>query len=378
MRQIYLDYNATTPIAPSVRDALLPFLSEHFGNPSSSHALGRACHEAIEDARAETAAALDADSDEIFFTSGGTESNNLALKGILMRDPAEAGGHLVISAIEHPAILQPAEFLQRQGYEVSIVGCDAQGTVAPDAITAALRPNTRLVSVMHANNEIGSVQPIREIAQLCHEREILVHTDAAQSVGKLPVLVSELEVDLLSIAGHKLYAPKGVGALFVKRGVALEPALHGAGHEGGVRPGTENVPYIVGLGRAMTLATQELASRQERVSDLRDQLEAQLGNVLGDQMSINGGGAQRLPNTSSVNFPSVSGIELLKRIPELCASTGAACHSGVTALSATLEGIGLDPQTAQGTIRLSLGWNSTQDEVDRAASLLLGAWENFQ
>ena len=378
MRQIYLDYNATTPIAPSVRDALLPFLSEHFGNPSSSHALGRACHEAIEDARAETAAALDADSDEIFFTSGGTESNNLALKGILMRDPAEAGGHLVISAIEHPAILQPAEFLQRQGYEVSIVGCDAQGTVAPDAITAALRPNTRLVSVMHANNEIGSVQPIREIAQLCHEREILVHTDAAQSVGKLPVLVSELEVDLLSIAGHKLYAPKGVGALFVKRGVALEPALHGAGHEGGVRPGTENVPYIVGLGRAMTLATQELASRQERVSDLRDQLEAQLGNVLGDQMSINGGGAQRLPNTSSVNFPSVSGIELLKRIPELCASTGAACHSGVTALSTTLEGIGLDPQTAQGTIRLSLGWNSTQDEVDRAASLLLGAWENLQ
>ena len=378
MRQIYLDYNATTPIAPSVRDALLPFLSEHFGNPSSSHALGRACHEAIEDARAETAAALDADSDEIFFTSGGTESNNLALKGILMRDPAEAGGHLVISAIEHPAILQPAEFLQRQGYEVSIVGCDAQGTVAPDAITAALRPNTRLVSVMHANNEIGSVQPIREIAQLCHEREILVHTDAAQSMGKLSVLVSELEVDLLSIAGHKLYAPKGVGALFVKRGVALEPALHGAGHEGGVRPGTENVPYIVGLGRAMTLATQELASRQERVSDLRDQLEAQLGNVLGDQMSINGGGAQRLPNTSSVNFPSVSGIELLKRIPELCASTGAACHSGVTALSTTLEGIGLDPQTAQGTIRLSLGWNSTQDEVDRAASLLLGAWENLQ
>ena len=204
MRQIYLDYNATTPIAPSVRDALLPFLSEHFGNPSSSHALGRACHEAIEDARAETAAALDADSDEIFFTSGGTESNNLALKGVLFREPIDNGSHLIISGIEHPAILQPAEFLRRQGYELTVVGCDSQGTVSPEAIQDALRPTTRLVSIMHANNEIGSVQPIREISDLCHAQDVLVHTDAAQSVGKLPVTVSELDVDLLSVAGHKL------------------------------------------------------------------------------------------------------------------------------------------------------------------------------
>jgi len=378
MRQIYLDYNATTPIAPSVRDALLPFLSEHFGNPSSSHALGRACHEAIEDARAETAAALDADSDEIFFTSGGTESNNLALKGVLFRESIDNGAHLIISGIEHPAILQPAEFLRRQGYELTVVGCDSRGTVSPEAIQDALRPTTRLVSIMHANNEIGSVQPIREIADLCHAQDVLVHTDAAQSVGKLPVTVSELDVDLLSIAGHKLYAPKGVGALYVRRGIPLEPALHGAGHEGGIRPGTENVPYIVGLGRAMTLATEDLNSRQERLAQLRDRLEEQLRDTLGDRMSINGLGAERLPNTSSVNFPNVTGLDLLKRIPELCASTGSACHSGVTTLSATLKGIGLDPETAQGTVRLSLGWNSTADEIDRAASLLLGAWEMLQ
>ena len=378
MRQIYLDYNATTPIAPSVRDALLPFLSEHFGNPSSSHALGRACHEAIEDSRAETAAAIDADSDEIFFTSGGTESNNLALKGVLFRESVDSGAHLIISGIEHPAILQPAEFLQRQGYELTVVGCDSRGIVAPEAIQDALRPSTRLVSVMHANNEIGSVQPIREIAELCHAQDVLVHTDAAQSVGKLPVTVSELDVDLLSVAGHKLYAPKGVGALYVKRGIPLEPTLHGAGHEGGVRPGTENVPYIVGLGRAMTLATEDLNSRRERISQLRDRLEEQLRATLGERMSINGLGAERLPNTSSVNFPDVTGLDLLKRIPELCASTGSACHSGVTTLSATLEGIGLDPDTARGTVRLSLGWNTTQDEVDRATSLLLGAWEMLQ
>ncbi|MCA9154819.1 MAG: cysteine desulfurase, partial [Planctomycetales bacterium] len=264
MRQIYLDYNATTPVAPSVLEAMLPFFKQHYGNPSSGHAFGRACNEAIEDARSQVAALLGATSEEIVFTSGGTESNNLALKGVMLRYAPVVKGHLVISAIEHPSVVAPARFLERLGFRLTIVPCDENGVVSPEAVEAALRSDTVLVSVMHANNEVGVVQPIHDIAEVCRARGIMVHTDASQSAGKLRTLVHELGVDLLTLAGHKFYAPKGVGALYVREGLSLEPFMHGAGHEGGLRAGTENVPYIAGLGKASMLAARGLDDAADR------------------------------------------------------------------------------------------------------------------
>jgi cysteine desulfurase len=374
MRLIYLDYNATTPVAPAVQEAMLPFLAEHYGNPSSGHSLGRACHEAVEDARARVAQLLGADSDEIVFTSCGTESNNLALKGVALRAARGGTGHLVISALEHPAVAQPAAFLERLGYSVSVVPCDTRGVIDPLAVHSALRRDTVLVSVMHANNEIGTIQPLREIAEMCRDRGVLIHTDAAQSVGKTAVRVKDLGVDLLTVAGHKIYAPKGIGALYVRRGIDLEPVLHGAGHERGLRAGTENVPYIVGLGRAASLIDQHLTETIDRLAMLRHRLWARLEKAI-DGVSYNGQGAERLPNTLSVNFPFVNGAALLGRCPELCASTGAACHSGSAHMSATLQAIGLRPEVARGTVRLSVGWYTNEDEVDRAANLLIAAWE---
>ncbi len=375
MRHLYLDYNATTPIAPSVQEAMLPFLAEHYGNPSSGHSLGRACHEAMEDARGQLAGLLGADPDEIIFTAGGTESNNLALKGVLFRSLPKCAGHLIISNIEHPAILEPARFLQRMGYDLTIVPVSADGVVDPDAIETALRPDTKLVSIMHANNEIGTIQPLRQICEICDKHGVLVHTDAAQSVGKIRTAVDELGVDLLTIAGHKIYAPKGVGALYVRRGVALEPAMHGAGHEGGLRPGTENVPYIVGLGKAAALVYRHLDEASERLTTLRDRLYDRLSESMGQPLTVNGLAAERLPNTLSIRFPGVAGRELLARIPELCASTGAACHSDEVSVSSTLSAIGLTPQEAQETVRLSLGWYTSEEDVDRAVSLLAESWE---
>ncbi len=378
MRQIYLDYNATTPIAPKVQEAILPFLGDFYGNPSSTHSMGRSAHAAIEDAREDVAALIGADRDEIVFTSGGTESNNLAIKGAVLSYLPDVDGHLVISALEHPATTEPAHHLARMGIEITVVPSDAHGVVDPERVAAALRRDTRLVSIMHANNEIGVVQPIREISEVCRQRNVLFHTDAAQSIGKLDVFVDELGVDLLSIAGHKVYAPKGVGALYVRRGVALEPVLHGAGHERGLRPGTENTPYLVGLGRAAKLAGESAEVVRDRMAELRDRLWGRLQDAITEELSVNGSQADRLPNTLSVNFPRVHGGELLESIPELCASTGSACHSGEGRMSATLEAIGLTPQVARGTIRLSVGWYTTEDEVDRGAELLIDAWERLR
>ncbi len=378
MRPIYLDYNATTPIAPSVQEAMLPFLAEHFGNPSSTHALGRACREAIEDARSQVAALLGAEADEIVFTSGGTESNNLALKGVMLREPPQAGGRLVISAIEHPAIMEPARWLREWGYGVTVIGCDRWGRIDPEAIAGALDAKTRLVSIMHANNETGVVQPIRRIAEICRERGVLLHTDAAQSVGKIRTHVDELGADLLTVAGHKLYAPKGVGALYVRSGVALDPVTHGAGQEGGLRPGTENVPYLAGLGKAAILANKSLDKAAERMAMLRDQLTRRLRSAIGEQLVVHGEPAERLPNTLSVSFPGVVGGELLGRTPELFASTGAACHSDAPEhISATLAAMAVSAEQARGTVRLSVGWYTSEDDIDRAADLLLGAWESL-
>ncbi|MEX0643261.1 MAG: cysteine desulfurase family protein [Pirellulales bacterium] len=375
---IYLDYNATTPIAPPVLEAMRPYLDAEYGNPSSSHPLGRSAHRAVENARSQVATLLGAAADEIVFTSGGTEANNWAIKGAAFAkrfDGATTSGHLVISAIEHPAVVEPIRFLERLGYEVAVVGVDRRGAIDADAVRAALRPDTLLVSVMHANNEVGTIQPIRTIAQHCRAAGVLLHTDAAQSVGKVRVHVDELGVDLLTVAGHKLYAPKGVGALYVRRGVRLEPLLHGASHERGLRAGTENVPYIVALGAAAAMAGDgfdEMSSTMER---LRDRLLARLRANISPALTVNGEGAPRLPNTLSVNFPGVQGGDLLRLCPELCASTGSACHSGSTSLSSTLAAMGVAAAEGAGCVRLSVGRFTQEEEIDRAADWLAAAWQ---
>ena len=374
MSQIYLDYNATTPIDAEVLDAMMPYLRSHFGNPSSTHGMGRTAHLAIEEARAQVAGLLGANPSEILFTSGGTESNNLAIKGALLTGSPWQTGHLIISAVEHPATVEPARFLEQLGFSLTIVPVDRSGQVDPGAVAAAIRDDTRLVSIMHANNEIGTIQPIAEIARICRSKGVLVHTDAAQSIGKAAALVDQLEVDLLSVAGHKMYAPKGIGALYVRDGTRLDPVQHGAAHERGLRPGTENTPYIVGLGKASALAQEKGAVFQERMQKRSDQLRDMLDDALGDQLTQNGAIAPRLPNTLSLNFAGVIGGELLAAVPELCASTGSACHSGTTNMSSTLQAIGLTPDVARGTIRLSVGWHTTEEEVTTAAALLAEAW----
>lgn len=374
MRTIYLDYNATTPVAEEVRTAMLPFLGEHFGNPSSDHRLGRACHEALADARARVAQLLGAQAGEIVFTGGGTESNNLAIKGVLYRH-APGQAHVVVSAIEHPAVLEPALHLQRLGYGVTLVPCDRNGVVSAQSVADALRPETRLVSVMLANNEIGVVQPLAQISEAVRRHGALLHTDAAQAIGKTPVSVGDLGVDLLTVAGHKFYAPKGVGALYVRRGVALEPVQHGASQESGLRAGTENTASIVGLGRAAQRATEELAHAGPQMQSLRDRLQERLCEAMGDVTLVHGNEAIRLPNTLSISFLGVSGADLLRRVPEVCASTGAACHSTGGGMSATLAAIGLTAEQAAGTVRLSVGWDTTADEIEQAAEMLIAAWE---
>ena len=375
MRQIYLDYNATTPIAPSVLEAMQPFLTGHYGNPSSSHALGRGAKEAIEDSRSKIGNMIGCDTGEIVFTSGGSESNNLAIKGVMFSH-APADAHLIISAIEHPAVSEPANFLQRMGYEVSVAPSDENGIVQPSAVEELIRDNTRLVSVMHANNEIGVIQPIGEIARVCERHDVLIHTDASQSIGKIPAFIQDLQVDLLTIAGHKFYGPKGIGALYARRGLVLESLIHGAGHENGIRAGTENTPYIVGLGQAAHLAANGLDESSVGMAKLRDRLEKQLTESI-PGLVVNGGNVDRLPNTSSVSFPKVGGREILARLPELCASTGSACHSTGQVESATLGAMGKGIDHIAGTVRLSCGWYTSQDEIDRVAGLLIDAWENL-
>lgn len=377
MRRIYLDYNATTPVAAEVREAMQGFLAEHFGNPSSDHSLGRACSEAISDAREQVAGLIGADADEVLFTSGGTESNNAALKGVFLGDLSFLQGHLVISAIEHPATASPASYLSAHGVDVSVVPCDGRGFVNPDDVLAVLRPDTKLVSIMLANNEVGAIQPIAEVASLCRDHGVLVHTDAAQAVGKIHVDVSQLGVDMLSIAGHKLYAPKGVGALYVRDSVDLTPLLHGAAHERGLRAGTENTPYIVGLGRAAKLAAARLAENAFD-SARRDWLWAALQSAAPESLMLNCDLDSSLPNTLSVCFTGVSGNALLTATPEICASTGAACHSGSTSGSATLTAMGVTPETALGTVRLSTGIYTSDEDIEKAANLLCEAYQRLR
>lgn len=368
---IYLDYNATTPIDPAVVDAMLPFLRGHFGNPSSGHAYGAAARDAVAHARKQVADLIGAEADEVVFTGGGSEASNLAIKGVAFPNPTAV--HVVTTAVEHPATAQPVDFLRRLGAAVTVLAVDRFGMIDPDDVVRAVTPRTRLVSVMHSNNETGTLLPVAEIARVLRGRGVLVHTDCAQSLGKVPVDVRELGVDLLTVAGHKLYAPKGVGALYVRRGVALEPLVHGAGHEAGRRAGTENVPYIVGLGTAAELACRSLREEADRLRGLRDRLHRTLRAALGDRVVLNGHPERRLPNTLNVSFVGHVGAELLAKVPGVAASTGSACHAGQVKLSPVLAAMGVDPEVGKGAVRLTVGRYTTADEVDRAAELLIAA-----
>jgi len=369
---IYLDYNATTPVDPEVADAIEPWLRQHWGNPSSSHPEGRRARDAVERARAEVAALLEASPDEILFTGCATEANNLAIRGVA-RALRSRGRHLVTSAIEHPSVAQPCQLLQAEGWEVTVVPVNGQGRVEPEAVARAIRDDTVLVSIMHANNETGVLQPVEEISAIARRRGVLVHADAAQSVGKLPVSVQHLGVDLLTLAGHKFYAPKGVGALYVRKGTPLEPLMVGGGQEQGLRPGTENVPFIAGLGQATVLAARRMEEESARILTLRDRLHGLLQEAI-PGLRLNGDPDHRLPGTLNLSFPGVSGRELLAHASGLSASVGSACHEGEEQVSGVLGAMGLEPVRARGAVRLSLGRFTTEEEVEEAASRLVGAW----
>ncbi len=368
---VYLDFNATTPIAREVADAMAPYLYEHFGNPSSSHAYGLAARRAVHEARAQVAALLGCDPGEVLFTSGGTESNNLAIKGVALAGH-ERGDHIITTAVEHPAVINVCDWLREQGYRVTVLPVDEQGLVDPGDLERAIGPGTLLMTIMHANNEVGTMQPVAALAEIAHRHGALMHTDAAQSVGKVPVQVDSLGVDLLSVAGHKAYAPKGIGALFVRRGVSLVPLLHGAGHEGGLRPGTENVLEIVGLGKACEIAGRDLAANEEHFRTMRDRLHAGLAAALGDEaMRLNGHPELRLPNTLSVSFRGVEANTLLSVIGDrVAASAGAACHAGKVDVSAVLRAMRVPVEWAMGTVRFSVGRGTTAGEVDRTVAVV--------
>jgi cysteine desulfurase len=368
---VYLDHNATTPLLPEVVDAMLPYLREHFGNPSSGHVYGARARAAVARAREQVAALLGCDPDEVLFTSGGTEANNLALRGVAEAVPARR--HLVTTVIEHPATAQPCDWLEAHGWRVSRVGVDGEGRARVEEARAAIGPDTALVTVMHSNNETGVLQPVAELARLARAAGALVHTDAAQSLGKVPVRVRELDVDLLSVAGHKLYAPKGVGALFVKRGTPLEPLVRGASHERGLRPGTENVASLVGLGVACEVLGRDLEASAARLQSLRDDLWARLAAAV-PGLARNGHPGLRLPNTLNVRFPRAAGTAVLEGAPEVAASTGSACHAGHESASAVILAMGVSPAEALGSVRLTLGRGTTSEQVALAAQALARAW----
>ncbi len=377
MTRVYLDYNASTPIAPEVADAMRPFLSDHYGNPSSPHWAGVPAKEAVERARGQVAGLLGCEPDEVVFTSGGTESNNHAIKGAFFA-LREKGNHIVTTEIEHPAVLNPCRFLERVGAEVTYLPVDGTGMVDPEAVRDAITGRTILVSVMHANNEVGTIQPIDEVAEIAREHGVLFHTDAAQSVGKIPVNVQDLGVDLLSVAGHKVYAPKGVGALYIRDGVQIEPFMHGAGHESGRRAGTENLLLDVGLGKACEMAGQNLDAHAAHLMVTRDELCNRLQQRLGDT-KVNGHPRKRLPNTLSIAVKEVEAHVLLDSIrDQVAASAGSACHSGETKISGVLKAMNVSCEWARGTLRLSTGRMTTQDDISTAVEIITETAEGLR
>jgi cysteine desulfurase len=361
MPNIYLDHNASTPVAPEVADAMRPFLDEAYGNPSSQHWAGRPAREAVEAARRSVAELLGCEVNEVVFTSGGSESNNFALKGAFFANGRE-GGRIITTRVEHPAIIEPCRFLERLGAEITWLPVDGKGRIDPDDLRQAITGDTFLISIMHANNEVGTVQPIEVCARIAREHDILFHTDAAQSVGKISARVDQPGVDLLTMAGHKLYAPKGVGALYLRRGVTLEPLIHGAGHEGGRRAGTESAMLAAALGEACVLASN--LSGMERIKKLRDGFWTALQNRFEKGVVLNGHPEERLPNTLNVSFVGRIGAEVLAGLEGVAASTGSACHADRIELSPVLEAMDVPLEVGMGAVRFSLGRGTTVEEID--------------
>lgn len=364
---IYLDFNASTPVGPEVAAAMREVLDAPFGNPSSDHWAGKPAREAVDKARAQVARLLACDSREIVFTSGGSEANNHALKGTYFAR-GRPDAHIITTQVEHPAIINPCRFLKRLGANVTYLPVDGFGQLDPEDVRRAVTPSTILISVMHANNEVGTIQPIEEISRFAREAGILFHTDAAQSVGKIATKVRDLGVDLLSLAGHKLYAPKGVGALYIRDGARLEPLIHGAGHESGRRAGTENVLLDVGLGAACKLAQSWLGMRSTQ--KLRDLFWDLLQAEFGDRVVLNGHPGERLPNTLNVSFVGRIGSDILHGLDDVGASTGSACHSGSVELSPVLKAMAVAPLIGMGAIRFSLGRTTTAEEIQEVVDRL--------
>ncbi len=362
---IYLDYNATTPIAPEVATAMRPYLEGFFGNPSSTHPFGLAARRAIDEARQQVATLLGCHADEIIFTSGGSESNNMSITGtaLALRD---SGRHIITTTIEHPAVTEVCNFLAEEGYQITSLPVDQTGLVDPAAVQASITPETILITVMHTNNEVGTIEPIAEIASIARTSGIRFHSDGAQSVGKIPTNVNELGVDLFSVAGHKLYAPKGIGALFIRRGTSLRKFMHGANHEQNRRAGTENVLEIVGLGKAAEIAHRDLTENRRRMSQLRDSLHNTLKASL-DNLQLNGHPTLRLPNTLNVSFPGLEANTILDELTGIAASAGAACHADQIDVSHVLEAMAIPEFIAMGAIRFSVGRETTSGEIDSAA-----------
>ncbi len=376
MRSVYFDHAATTAVDPRVLERMLPFFSERYGNPSEVHGLGREARAAVDEARAQVAAALGAGEKEIVFTSGGTESDNLALLGVTQKlEP----GHVIISAVEHPAVMETARYLQRLDWDVTFVPVDRHGVIDADHYEAAFRADTRLASVMTANNVMGSLQPIAELARLAHERGVTFHTDAVQAVGAVPVDVNALGVDLLSLSGHKVYGPKGSGALFVRRGVRLAPVTHGGGHERRLRSGTENVPGIVGLGAALAIACEELPAQQPRVTALRDRL---ITGVLGavEEVTLLGHPSERLPGNACFSIRYVEGESMVLQLDGrgIAAASGSACASGSLEPSHVILAMGLGAEEAHGSLRLTLGRENSAEDVDYFVAVLPGVVEKLR
>lgn len=360
--RIYLDYNATTPLAEEVAAAIAEVLKEPYGNPSSTHWAGLPARDAVEHARSQVASLLCCDATEIVFTSGGTEANNLAVKGLFFADrTAERPFHIVTSAIEHPAVSAPCAFVERLGAEVTRLPVDRHGLVDPDDVARSILPHTSLISIMHANNEVGTIQPLLDISAIARQHGIPLHCDAAQSIGKIPVDVESLGIDLLSVAAHKFYGPKGVGALYIREGITLEPLLHGADHEARRRAGTENILEVVGLGAACTLAHDWVDDAS--IGKLRDELWHGIQYHFGDRVAMNGHPVQRLPNTLNVGFRGMVGRDILAALPKIAASTGSACHAGSLEVSPVLSAMGVPNDVASGAIRFSLGRYTTREEI---------------
>ncbi len=370
---VYLDYNATTPIDPEVVEEMLPFIHGSFGNPSSSHAIGRKNKDAVIKARLQVADLINAVPGEIIFTSGGTESNNHAIRGIAFAN-RNRGKHIITSAIEHPAVTKVCSYLYSLGYEITSVPVDRNGKTDPKDVEDAIRPDTVLITIMHANNEVGTIQPIEIIGRIAKKHHVAFHTDAAQSVGKIETDVRDLGVDLLSIAGHKLYAPKGIGVLYVKKGTKIENLMFGAGQEKGLRPGTENVPYIVALGKACEIAKRDFDRNVKKMLSTRERLFNGLKDKLGDRVVVNGKFSDTLPNTLSVAFEKTEAHTLTSLISEeLFISTSSACHADSIEISSVLKAMNVERMTAAGTVRISTGKFTTIDEIDRAVNIITHA-----